>query len=556
MKLVSFLFRYSRMIAIVSVVIGLISGACSAGLVAAVHATLNATSSGKTELLVRFAALALAVPVLRFCSSLLLTSLSQRGTYDLRKRLSQQIATAPLRRLEEVGSHRIMTALTEDIFVITNTLIRVPVLCMQLAVVIGCLVYLAILSWTVLATVLIFMALGALSFRLTVNRAIRYYEKARDYSDTLMGHFRALTDGAKELKLHRKRREVFISEVMEEAAQGLRSNNVAGTNIMAVSSGFTQVFFFALIGLLLFGLPAVQQFDERLLTGCVLAVFYLLIPFEDLVNLIPALARANIAMGRIESLGLSLKEVVSEGDTTSSGKTVGWGNVCLEGVTHTYRGEDDSTFALGPIHLTIYPGEIVFLVGGNGSGKTTLAKLLTGLYAPENGLICLNDEPVTDENRDEYRQLFSVVFSDFYLFEALIGLDTDKLDERARGYLVQLKLDHKVEVKNGVLSTIRLSQGQRKRLGLLTAFLEDRPFYLFDEWAADQDPVFREIFYLNLLPELKARGKTVVVISHDDRYYHLGDRIIKLDYGKIEYDSRLTASDVGSVEIAESAVLL
>jgi putative ATP-binding cassette transporter len=94
-----------------------------------------------------------------------------------------------------------------------------------------------------------------------------------------------------------------------------------------------------------------------------------------------------------------------------------------------------------------------------------------------------------------------------------------------------------VQVKDGTLSTIELSQGQRKRLALLTAFLEDRPFYIFDEWAADQDPFFREVFYLQLLPELKAKGKTVLVISHDDRYYSLGDRIIKLDYGKIEFDN-------------------
>jgi putative ATP-binding cassette transporter len=129
-----------------------------------------------------------------------------------------------------------------------------------------------------------------------------------------------------------------------------------------------------------------------------------------------------------------------------------------------------------------------------------------------------------------------VVFSDFYLFDTLLGLQTPELDRRAREYLTKLQLDHKAKVKDGALSTTDLSQGQRKRLALLTAYLEDRPIYLFDEWAADQDPLFKDVFYLQLLPELQAKGKTVLVISHDDRYYHLGDRIIKLDYGKVEYD--------------------
>ena len=172
-------------------------------------------------------------------------------------------------------------------------------------------------------------------------------------------------------------------------------------------------------------------------------------------------------------------------------------------------------------------------MGGNGSGKTTLAKLLCGLYIPESGALWLDSKPITDVTRDQYRQLFSVVFSDFYLFEKLLGLEAFNLDKRAAHYIAHLQLDHKVEVRGGQLSTVDLSQGQRKRLALLTAYLEDRPIYIFDEWAADQDPVFREIFYYELLPELKAKGKTVLVISHDDRYYGMADRILKLDYGQL-----------------------
>jgi putative ATP-binding cassette transporter len=96
-----------------------------------------------------------------------------------------------------------------------------------------------------------------------------------------------------------------------------------------------------------------------------------------------------------------------------------------------------------------------------------------------------------------------------------------------------LALDHKVRVTDQRLSTTDLSQGQRRRLALLTAYLEDRPFYVFDEWAADQDPHYKQIFYTELLPELRARGKGVAVITHDDRYFHLGDRIVKLHDGQI-----------------------
>ena len=214
-----------------------------------------------------------------------------------------------------------------------------------------------------------------------------------------------------------------------------------------------------------------------------------------------------------------------------------WGRLELRGVTHTYRREnEEESFLLGPIDLALRPGELVFLVGGNGSGKTTLAKLILGLYAPEAGEVRLAGEAIGDDNREQYREHFSAVFSDFFVFEKLLGLDAEALDDVARGYLRRLLLEQKVQVRDGVLSTIDLSTGQRKRLALMTAYLEDRPIYLFDEWAADQDPVFKEVFYLALLPELKERGKTVFVISHDDHYFHVADRILKLDYGKIESD--------------------
>jgi putative pyoverdin transport system ATP-binding/permease protein len=197
---------------------------------------------------------------------------------------------------------------------------------------------------------------------------------------------------------------------------------------------------------------------------------------------------------------------------------------------------DENGFALGPISLSLQPGELLFIIGGNGSGKSTLAKLITGLYAPQSGSIELNGKPVTQDNVEWYRQHFSAVFSDFYLFDSYLGFDRDTLDVEVSDYLKQLQLSHKVSVKDGVLSTTNLSQGQRKRLALLETYLENRPVYIFDEWASDQEPKFRELFYKQMLPELKRQNKIVIVITHDDRYFHLADHVIKLDYGKIEFD--------------------
>ena len=100
-------------------------------------------------------------------------------------------------------------------------------------------------------------------------------------------------------------------------------------------------------------------------------------------------------------------------------------------------------------------------------------------------------------------------------------------------YLSKLALSDKVSVSDSQLSTTKLSQGQRKRLALLLAYLEGRSIIILDEWAADQDPTFRRVFYTKLLPELQAHGKTVIAITHDDHYFHLADTVYRVDAGKI-----------------------
>ena len=248
----------------------------------------------------------------------------------------------------------------------------------------------------------------------------------------------------------------------------------------------------------------------------------------------PMLVRANVAIKKVESMGLSLAES-SEIPMIEETSLQAVQSLELSQINHSYKGSDGS-FHLGTIDLKFTANQLVFIVGGNGSGKSTLAKILTGLYAAESGEVKLNGQSITNENRDWYRQHFAVVFVDFYLFEKLLGMNPATVDIEANKYLELLQIAHKVQIKDGHLSTVDLSQGQRKRLALLTAYLDDRPIYVFDEWAADQDPVFRDVFYRELLPALQRRGKMIFAISHDDRYFHLADRVIKLDYGQVEAD--------------------
>ena len=546
MKLLPFLLRYSReikysrSILVITILAGVASGIVSTALLALINSALGKAGSVPSKLVIGFVALCIALPVLRMIPEVLLLRLTQGAIFDLRLHLCRRILSAPLRLLEELKPARLLATLTEDIPTVTSAIVLLPLICMHGAVLVSCLIYLGWLSPITLAGVLAFMVLSIASYEFQTVRAMRYFKRGREQWDGLVKHFRALTEGTKELKLHHDRREAFLSDELRSTAESLRSYNFTGNVIYIVTKSWGQLLFFILIGLLLFVLPKWQNIGATTLTNYVLVLLYMMGPIEVILNILPAFGRAKVAIDKIERLGVSLANSGNDGGERFEPTSPDWNRLDLVSVTHTYYREgENSSFTLGPIDLSFRPGELVFLAGGNGSGKTTLAKVLTGLYAPESGEIYLDGRLISDRSIESYRQMFSAVFSDFYLFEKLLGLGHADLDGEAQRYLSQLQLAHKVQISGGQLSTIDLSQGQRKRLALLTAYLEDRPFYIFDEWAADQDPAFKNIFYLSLLPELKARGKTALVITHDDRYYHVADRVVKLNYGSVEYDERI-----------------
>ncbi|WP_250121614.1 cyclic peptide export ABC transporter [Chroococcidiopsis sp. CCMEE 29] len=535
MNLIRLLLRTSPGYLALAVFAGVLSGASAAGLIALINTTLSQDQSSTAIVAWSFAGLCLLRLITNLTAQVLLIRLSQTAILNLRILLSCRILASPLRHLEELGAHRLLVTLTEDSQVISNTVFIISFFCINISILIGCLVYLCLLSWTVFLVGISFMLLGICTYHLPMKKAQSWLMLAREQEDKLFNHFRAITEGTKELKLHRQRRQAFLSEDLHTTALSYRHHNVVGMTIFAAAASWGQILFFIAIGLLLFTLPALQKINAAILSGYALTIIYMMTPLEYIMSMLPSLSRATVALQKIESLGLSLSDHFPEtSPSTQANPEVSWKCLELMGVTHSYYQErEESSFILGPIDLQIHSKELVFIVGGNGSGKSSLAKLIAGLYIPEAGEIYLDGKLIDHQNREWYRQQFSVVFSDFYLFDRFLGMSTLDLDTQTRDYLVQLQLDHKVQVKDGVLSTTALSQGQRKRLALLTAYLEDRPFYVFDEWASDQDPLFKKIFYTQLLPDLKSRGKTVLAISHDDRYFYLADRIIQLEYGKV-----------------------
>ncbi|WP_322053069.1 cyclic peptide export ABC transporter [Paraburkholderia bannensis] len=525
-----YLVRQSRWMLITALATSIVSGLGNAALIALINEALGASSDRLIELGWRFLLVGALVLITRTLSQTQFMYLGQRTKATLRMYAVRRIGEASFRELERQGGAKALAVLTQDLDTIVVLFISLPTLAMQGAVIAGCLGYLGFLSWRILMFAIPMIGVGAAGFWFANSRAMFHLRASRRREDDLIKQFRALFDGAKELKLHRLRRAAFVEETLASNVEAVREQRTRGYVLYAAAASWGSFMLFAFIGCTLFVLNRLYPVGPHVMAGYAMVFLYMIMPIEALLSAIPNVSSARVALERIQQFSLDLPVEKARATTAVHA----FDSIVLDGVTHQYfREKENEVFTLGPVDLTFKPGELVYLIGGNGSGKTTLAKMIVGLYPPEQGRVLVNDEPVGEAQRDDYRQLFSVVFSDFFLFDSLLGMRLDGLDQSAQRLLELLHLDHKVRIADGAFSTLGLSQGQRKRLALLVAYLEDRPFYLFDEWAADQDPLFKDVFYRNLLPALKAKGKTIIVITHDDRYFHLADRYIKLDYGQI-----------------------
>ena len=538
MKLFHFLIKYSPWLFVLSLISGIVSGAASAALMALVNDRLTVMANPDPRFFRHFLALAALAVASLLAARLLLLRLATRAVRTWRVRLCDQLLRAPLRQIEQQGASGLMATLTNDIAEVTEALIKFPLQCVNGAVIVACFGYLFWLSWPLALGFLLTMALGIVTYEAVVRRARRHMVLLRDTWDRLIEQFTALVDGNKELKLNRQRRERFAAAELAPTAATMMEASWRFNSTFAVAETSGQLFFYLLILSVPLLAPQVPVRDAGVITGFILMLLYMSGRIGELVGTIPVFHRAAVAKAKIESLGIELGEepIVARAGAAPAD----FASIEMRQLSYQYKaaGEEDN-FVVGPLDVTLRPGEIVFVIGGNGSGKSSFARLLTGLYTPTGGALCLNGEAVDDAGRDHYRQHFSAVFADFHLFRNLYQDAPEQRLRRAEEFLDTLQLADKVKLRDGVFSTVDLSTGQRKRLALLTSFLEDRPVYLFDEWASDQDPAFKQVFYHEILPELAARGKTVVVISHDDHYYRAADRIIRFADGRIIEDRRL-----------------
>lgn len=514
----------------------LIFMACLAGLssamvlavinVAAEHASHRRTTTAYFFL---FATLVALYAVCQRHVMLRSTEAVEQLLHDVRMRMASQVRMASLSQIEHIGRAEIYAAINKDTLTISAVASTLVIGAQAAILVVFTVLYLAWLSFPAFVCTVLFSALTLSIYFKRLGRLSAQIHATLRQENRLFDSLTDVLDGFKEAKMH-SARSAELASFSRRISEDVTEKKIATERQMTTLFVYSQTVFYMLLALMVFVVPEVSPTHSRVIVKISAAILFMLGPISSAVGAMPEFAKANAAAESILEMDRLLSRATSNVEQDMAAPPT-FSEIRMQDVYYEYRDASKApTFSAGPFNLELKKGELLFISGGNGSGKSTFLKLLTALYQPETGTLQVDGIPVLPQTRQRYRNLFAVIFADFHLFSRPFGLG--QVDQARFDDLLDLmELRGITGLVNGVFEPLDLSTGQRKRLALIVATLEDRPIYVFDEWAADQDPVFRRKFYVELLARFKREGKTVIAVTHDDKYYYVANRVLRMEEG-------------------------
>lgn len=530
MRLLRLLIDRQRGWAFVFYLLNMAAGFLGIGVIAFINARLTVANADLRSVIPQFIGLLLLALALAIGAQIGTTRLGHGSVLRLRSELLKRVLDTPLARLEALGPARILASLANDVQTLSVAFVRLPAaLNSGLLSLVGA-AYLFWLAPTLFFAVALWLGIALGIAWWLLQRTHREVEASRLATDDLYDSYRAVLEGRKELRLNRERAALVYTEDFAPAAAADYRHQTRADLYNSAYGNWLSVMLLAAIGLVFFLARQYGWASDSVAMTFAVTLLYISAPLSLVVGTLPALLAGSVALRALDSLDLV---DYRSGFVAPVALPLDWQRLRLAGLTFQYPG-DTEPFAIGPLDLEIRRGEVIFLIGGNGSGKSSLARVLCGVAQPTGGHIYLDAKRLDTSDWPAYRQMFSAVFGDFHLFRQLLdGQGATPDPARVGHWLTRLELVAKVIPQAGRLPSTAYSQGQRKRLALLLAMLEQRPVLLLDEWAADQDPHYRHLFYTELLEDFRAAGKTVFAITHDERYFQHADRLLKMDGGRL-----------------------
>lgn len=528
----------SKSILISIIILGLVNSAMNIGLLIFVNESLD-----NRYIIPYFEDIPWVAFAILLVGSLLINLIFQRKIiyftnqllFDFESSFLRKIKGSHLDDFEKLGKEKIYTHIND-----IRAIAQVPVLFVNtfnaFVIVVCCMFYFFMISSEGGLIIIAILAVLLILY-LIRNRSIeKQLNQIRDLQNNYYQYLEDATKGFKEIKVDKTRQQSIYNDYLMDNRLKNKELSISTGKKFLTNELLGNYSWYLIIGIVLFLLPALLSLEKESLIGYIVIILYLISPVATLINLIPSINGIKIALSRLAKFDeeLSLNKTKHN---VSEKKLVTFDRLRLEEVVYSYfHDKAQREFILGPINLEIVKNEIVFITGGNGSGKSTLMNVILGLYKPKSGTLFINGIEV--KNDFNLSSIASVIFATPHLFsENYNGFDFSLQNSKLEKLLSQMNLEKVIKKYDGHYRITKdLSKGQQKRVAMILALLEEKEVLFLDEWAAEQDKEFRVFFYNVLLSQLKSKGKTIIVISHDNQYFDVADRVIRLDLGKVKSD--------------------
>jgi len=535
-KIIAFIQKYSNASGGIIIFLFIVSGASYALILSVINTAAAYVSSGHEVLEFRlFLIFLMLLSIYLFSKKLSMRrsiEFSEEIVRSIRVNFVGKIRHAELQFLEKTSQGLLYARLTGDTTALSQTLPMIAMAIESIFSLVSVFFYLATQSLSSFFVVTGLFGLSLFVYITSYSPAKRKTKLARKKEAVFFDRLNDVLFGFKEIRINDQKSKALFEDIktVSKETERLKTDALISLNYSFVIINLT---YFSMIAGIIFILPFFDLVENSAVVRCVSALLYIWAPLSVTLKSIPNYLITNVSVENLMRLEKMIDSFNVDCLVSPPKPISDFNKIMLTSLTFKYKTKKGlSLFEMGPINFSIHKGEIVFIVGGNGSGKSTLMKLLSGLYFPDEGEISVDGKQLTHETYPSYRECFSTIFTDFHLFKKLYGLKN--IDEKNVNQLLdKMQLAGKTHFKNGKFTKIDLSTGQRKRLAYVICLLENKPVYIFDEWAADQDPIFKKNFYENFLDDMRALNKTVIAVSHDDRYFDKADRVIKMEMGKI-----------------------
>ena len=463
-----------------------------------------------------------------------LIRITDKVIYDKEMQLLRDINATSLESFEKLGQEKIINALVS-----LPRIGQFPRLFVQLLnsgiICFCCILYLTSASWVTSIITVIFIVLVITVYIMNNKQTMKEIRRIRKLQQQFFFFTNDVVRGFRELKMdYRKKQSVLESHIVPNRYDSIvyRSrvaSKYANNQIISKYGGYV------LLGIVIFGFRLLSPDEQNLVPIFVICIMYIIPPVVEIVGSLPVFNSIHDALERLsvvqevvsdpESPNLPAKPCLDQLDTFQS--------LQFKNVIYWYGEQRQEAFKLGPINLTIHKGSVVVVVGGNGSGKSTFIDVITCLYKKKSGSILYNNIEIRDDLILPLRERIAILFRDGYSFQHNYSNINLLANEEYHYWLRLFQIEQIGEDFARDFSVVkRLSSGQRKRLAIILALLDDRDILILDEWEAEQQETFRNFFYLKILPIIRARKKTIIAITHDQHFADQADHTITFEFGR------------------------